>query len=141
MDREILFKAKTEMIVGTYNCGKDDGEWVKGYLYNDIGKWIIRQFEFDRADYVSYEVNPDTICQFTGYIHNENKKWEGDIFAASDGEYIQRYIIQWDEDALQWYAVCPYNSENDLPLCEFRPSEIEVIGNIFDNPELLEVPQ
>ena len=28
--REILFKAKTKMIVGTYNCGKEDGEWSQG---------------------------------------------------------------------------------------------------------------
>ena len=68
--REILFKAKTKMIVGTYNCGKDDGEWVKGYLRCDCGKWLIYQFEFDRADQVAYEVDPETICQYTGFTDN-----------------------------------------------------------------------
>ena len=72
--REILFRAKTKMIVGTYNCGKEDGEWVMGCLYHDVGKWIIRQFELDRADYVGYEVDPETICQYVDFDDKDGKK-------------------------------------------------------------------
>ena len=38
MMREILFRGKTKVIAGSeYNMGKPDGEWVRGYLYNDVG--------------------------------------------------------------------------------------------------------
>lgn len=53
------------------------------------------------------------------------------------GDYIQRYIIAWNEDSLEWSAECVGDPEGTLPLSEFRVGEIEVIGNIFDNPELL----
>ena len=87
--------------------------------------------------FIKFKVDPETVCQYTGLTDNGNKKWEGDIFEASDGDYVQRYVIQWNESELQWYAVCPYDSENNLPLCEFRVKEIDVIGDIFDNPDLL----
>ncbi len=137
--REILFKAKTAMIVGTYNCGKDDGEWVIGHLYCDVGKWIIRQFEFDRADYVSYEVDPETVCQYIGLTDKNGKKiWENDIVeTVYDGKLNPNYVVVWDEYELDFKATNGkkhYKTNFEyLGCCE----EIVVIGNIFDNPVLL----
>lgn len=136
--REILFKAKTEMIVGTYNCGKEDGEWVQGYLRCDCGKWLIYQFETDRADQVAYEVNPDTICQYTGLTDkNGNKIWENDI------------IGHYSEFNEKWYMGIVSYGEFNCSCCNgvygwtFGDEDIrdyssyEVIGNTFDNPDLL----
>lgn len=129
--REILFRAKTKMIVGTYNCGKKDGEWVVGCLYCDVGKWIIRQFEFDRADYVSYEVDPETVCQYTGLKDKTDKKvFEGDIlnvtYSDPQGEchHAENYLL----DDLRNTSVIGWLD---------YANELEVVGNIFDNPELM----
>lgn len=130
--RNILFKAKRT----------DNGEWVEGYYaFIDNVHYIYTGALRDGGLYVlaeRFEIDPSTICRCTGIEDKNGKRWQGDIFEASDGEFIQRYIIAWDEDALQWYAECIYISEASLPLCEFKVEEIDVIGNIFDNPELLE---
>lgn len=129
--REILFRAKTKMIVGTYNCGKEDGEWVIGCLYCDVGKWIIRQFEFDRADYVSYEVDPETVCQYTGLKDKSDKKvFEGDIlnviYSDKTGEchHAENYVL----DDLRTTSVIGWLD---------YANELEIVGNKFDNPELI----
>ena len=135
--REILFKAKTKVIAGyDYNNGKDDGEWGKGYLYDDIGCWEIRQFEFSRANYVSYEVDPETVCQYTGLTDKDGTKiWENDIVRVIS-EDDELFVIHWDKDTAR------YTIDSDTLSCDFDnfySYELEVIGNIFDNPELLEV--
>lgn len=128
MNREILFKAKTEMIVRSYNNGLDDGIWVKGYLRCDCGMWLIYQFEYDRADQVAYEVNPETICQYTGLKDkNGNKIWENDI--------VKLPGLYGNEVGVVEYLGCEFRVRNSaygsIQLCG------KVIGNIFDNPELL----
>ncbi len=137
MNREILFKAKTEMIVRSYNNGLDDGIWVKGYLRCDCGMWLIYQFEYDRADQVAYEVNPETICQYTGLKDKNGKKiWENDIVNCYESECFG--VIKWEEDEAKFIF--------DIVLEDlaFEPEDVydyiddmEVVGNIFDNPELL----
>ena len=150
--REILFKAKTEMIVGAYNCGKDDGEWVQGHLWHDTGKWMIRQFEYDRADYVSYEVNPDTICQYTGLTDkNGSKIWENDILQFEDvGEddynegfdFVNRARVEFSE--ARWSLtdfVCNNSSVMEEMYDHLEFMELwqycEVVGNFFDNDGIL----
>ena len=140
--REILFKAKTKMIVGTYNSGKEDGEWVYGLLYEDVGKWMIRQFEFDKADYVSYEVDTETVCQYTGLVDkNEKKIFDGDICKYDNemGEYGIGIICY---DYVRWIGGNVAEAHTMTPLFYLKCStEWKVIGNIFDNPELLEVQE
>lgn len=136
--REILFRAKTKMIVGTYNCGKEDGEWVMGCLYHDVGKWIIRQFELDRADYVGYEVDPETICQYVDFDDKDGKKiFENDICEmVYDGE-VHTYVVVWDKSELDFKGTNGkenYGREFEyLPCCD----EVVIVGNLFDNPELM----
>ncbi len=140
MSREILFRGKRA----------DNGEWVFGYYFcmvHDDGRHIHHFIMPCGTDLnlgtpiekIQVEVVPETVCQYTGLQDKSGKRFEGDIFQASDGDYIRRYIITWNEDALEWSAECVGDSDGTLPLSEFRVGEIEVIGNIFDNPELLEV--
>lgn len=142
MSREILFRGKRT----------DNGEWVEGSLLIDYisGQYFIHTNgnsvnesnkigEEGCLKFFAFEVDPETVCQYTGLTDKNGKRYEGDIFQASDGEYIQRYIIKWNEDSLEWSAECIGEPDGTLPLSEFRVEEIEVIGNIFDNPELLEV--
>lgn len=155
--REILFRAKTKMIVGTYNCGKEDGEWVMGCLYHDVGKWIIRQFELDRADYVGYEVDPETIGQCTGLDDREGRKiFEGDIL-----EWTRKDIVLTSSAYFGGYhfgdKVKVKNLESGFTLTAMKNNDdipniggninnydfwnmhrfLRIVGNIFDNPEMI----
>lgn len=74
--REILFKAKRI----------DDGKWVEGYYqkrYDLLGNEEHLIFHADSYKVWEYaEVDPETICQYTGLCDKNGKKiWEGDIIS------------------------------------------------------------
>lgn len=133
--REILFKAKSENIDGTF-------DWVEGYLSKCDGKWTICDDEG-----CGCFIEENTICQYTGLTDkNANKIWENDIVKCysfdcrgRESEFISD--VFWDD--CSWML---HEEEHcDGMLCYFdknikyesHVSEIEVIGNIFDNYELL----
>ena len=139
MEDRYLFKAKTAQIVGIYNNGLEDGVWVHGSLRCDVGKYTIFQFETERADYVEYEIDPSTICQCTG-LKDKNGKliWENDIVRDEHGNFYKAF---WQNDYYQFSfcaqtGVFPIGAKWNL--WSFKSFEIEVVGNIFDNKELLE---
>lgn len=112
--REILFKVKT--------CS---GEWVEGLLAHKDNKWYIS----NKAGMpFTYEVRPETICQYTGLTDkNGNKIWENDVVA------IQHYAEK--AHKVKWGYGGFYVGINGL-LCHYN-TVCEVIGNIFDNAYLL----
>lgn len=120
----------------------DNGEWVIGGLvrYGFTGRekyYIVPSYA---SDLYALEIDPSTICWCTG-LQDKNGKliWENDIVrTVYDGnEHI--YQVVWDESELDFKATNGkenYESNFEyLPCCD----EIEIIGNCFDNPELLEV--
>lgn len=137
--REILFKGKR----------KDNGEWVEGSLITSINRaWIssektdsqrLRSISNTNAIWRSIEIIPDTICQFTGLCDKNGKRiWESDVvWLVYDGkEHI--YQIVWDDSELDFKATNGeenYGTNYEYLLC---CDEIKVIGNIFDQPELLQ---
>ena len=137
MNREIIFKAKR----------KDNGKWVEGNLItnerNQNQKYIGYIFDERNGvieDFDLVEVIPDTICQYTGLTDKNGKKiWENDICEMVYDGKIHIYVVVWDKTELDFKGT--NGKENYgrnfeyLGCCE----EIVVIGNIFDNPELLEV--
>lgn len=149
MNREIIFKAKR----------KDNGEWVKGYyqkrfdLDGNEQHLIFWSKSYTVWEYA--EINPDTICQYTGLKDKNGKEiWENDILRYSydydgspflkNGEEIKYCVgaVFWSEWRGSW-AVCGRGNKkytnNDVFKYNRNPNRTEVIGNIFDNPELLEV--
>lgn len=128
MEDRYLYKAKQ----------KDNGEWVQGYLY---GIWEKRYILWGMTNDIPnmIEVDPSTICQCTG-LKDKNGKliWENDIMAAYlDDDYPEdeTYIrILWRGSGF-WSK--EKGSEDMLQVDEFDQEHFEVIGNIFDNPELL----
>lgn len=87
-------------------------------------------------------VEQDTIGQYTGLKDKNGKKiFEGDIIDVSDCEYIPHWInetkikVQWDIERAGFDPFC----EDAIDCREYvSADEVEVIGNIFDSPELLE---
>lgn len=113
----------------------DNGEWIQGYLY---GIWerryILWGMTNDIPDMV--EVDPATVCQCTA-MPDKNKKlvFEHDIVWDSDERAF--YEIIWKQEDMCWNVEDADGHKSEFEEC--YGSTIEVIGNIFDNPELLEV--
>lgn len=135
--RDILFRGKTKK-----------GEWVYGdYVRIKDGGNPIKHFIYGKADVI-----PETVGQFTGLTDKHgNKIFEGDIVVTryQKGDICSIGDVQFDSGVFgaEWTAVKenkgmvgswgqPHNLrrfDDDII------KNIEVIGNIYDNPELLEV--
>lgn len=141
--------------------GKDrDGNWVYGYfVYKEtiFGKRaiIIQDFipcidDINENKIINFEVDkwrqviPETVGQFTGLYDKNNKEiYEGDIvkyYVLTLKDYYKIGVIKFErgsfyiEGIKEWIA--DDVSVNELPF--FSSRNLEVIGNVYDNPGLLE---
>ena len=124
----------------------DNGEWVQGALFNGESHCIIGQeikfspYTEHECKIVGHEVDRDTICQCTG-LKDKNGKliWENDIVRDERGNFYKAF---WQNNYYQFSWVCVKTDVFLIgakwDLWSIKSFEIEVIGNIFDNPELLE---
>lgn len=127
MEDRYLFKAKR----------LDNGEWVQGYLYGILEKkYIIWGMTNDIPNMI--EVDPTTICQCTG-LKDKNGKlvWENDIVNCLTEECCG--YIGWNESEAGFYfnVLLEDGRFEEEHIYDYQDG-IEVIGNIFDNKELLE---
>ena len=133
--REILFRGKW----------KNSGEWVYGNLFNPdkadtptqicIGTYIAR---------TCYEIDPETVGQYTGLTDKNGRKiFEGDIVVFADffDDKIHRGEVYWCDSAFWFDCTETEGDEGLYSLAYISVNVLEVIGNIYDNPELLEVKQ
>ena len=123
-NREILFRGKR----------KDNGEWVEGFYFENFDKCYIMSTKYldNPITKFIFEVLPETVGQYIGLPDKKDKKiFEGDIVRERGGESYQGY----------------YEIDNVLTvkipdiLVNFEMSydcEYKIIGNIYDNPELIE---
>ena len=139
--REILFRAKAVMRPpeGMYRTNYKNGDWVYGL----VSKTSEYGAEMTNTDGVSgIDVDKDTICEYTGRVDkNEKKIFEHDIvrivtednagningFTGVVASHDCAFELQNIEDGEIYEGLGYYDS-----------SELEVIGNAIDNPELLE---
>ena len=141
MKDRYLFKAKR----------LDNGEWVQGNILLDIEKnkpsETYRIYPVDHVD-ICRIVDETTICQCTG-LKDKNGKliWENDIL--HNGNY---FVVKWNAPCARFDILL--NNSHNIPIgkwepmiCDWKNNDIkeyrksvdyEVIGNILDNPELLE---
>lgn len=123
--REILFRGKS----------LDFGDWLCGYIrqYED-GKITICDFEANRL----WFVDPSTVGQYTGLTDNGTKIFEGDIVTGlfAFGMEVKAVVVFQDGAfGLQWIRGGAEQFSAFTSICNV---EYEAIGNIHDNPELLE---
>ena len=123
--REILFRGKRI----------DNGEWVEGYFVN---LWLMHYQKHQPIitdnNAVSYDVDPSTVGQYTGLCDKNGKKiFEGDImaFTAYGFDYVGTVEFA--------YGSASVMCEHASPFLDQAVSKhgAYIIGNIHDNPELL----
>ena len=80
-----------------------------------------------------YRVDPETVGQFTGMTYTNGLKiFEGDILETEEGII---WVVSWSEQG-EWIACDVFYEETEL-LSDIVCDNIRVVGNMFDNKELL----
>ena len=146
--RQVLFRGKRI----------DNGEWVYGF-YVMYSKSIAYPYSYTNGEHTvvtvphnfKYEIDFETICQYTGLTDKNGKKiFEGDILKLTDKANCGYCIVYVEfgnpngkyDWGFQFVKVHGDNLNTDILLwvdMEEAGAYAEVIGNIFDNTELLEV--
>lgn len=125
MNREIILRGKS----------LSNNSWETGFYFMSNGHYFI-QWAIANSPETWCEIDEETIGQFTGLLDKNGKKiFEGDIVLSPSGKPM---VISWNKkfasfclDRKGW-AFSHWFGE----ACD--PQEIEIIGNIHENPELLE---
>ena len=127
MKKEILFRGKR----------LDNGEWVEGSLIGEdviVGKIVDFEEDYFTTEFW-YKVDPETVGQFTGMTDkNGTKIFEGDIVKEKHKVHERIYSIFWRNDC---FSMSAQTKDVSYYLDEIISSHCEVIGNIYDNKELL----
>ena len=154
MKREIKFRGKIKTVnfeqkLALLNKPQSDGEWAYGDIH------LQSKTPHIHVDSYCYPIDIDTIGQFTGLKDKNGKEiYEGDIVewlffytihssngADGDREELLKGVIEWrqggfvfrvlenDFENAGWYSISDLHTETQ--------TDVEVIGNIHDNPELL----
>lgn len=150
--REILFRGKAiNRDKGYHRTEYQNGEWVYGLVTKLYDKWFENLFAemTDTSGASGIEIDYRTIGQYTGLTDRNGKKiFENDIVKCSDENNDIRFdaVVKFGNPnaVYDWgYQLKRMNGDNantDILLwvdMEECGAFIEVIGNIYDNPELL----
>lgn len=128
--REYIFRGKR----------LDNGEWVEGSLiiYDwDNGYVSIYSIEEEMA----FQVDPETVGQWTGFRDNDGDRiYEDDILKmitrVKDGKK-RIFTVKWCDECGRWVLPCDTDDELETDFTSFWGYDFKIIGNVYDNPELL----
>ena len=124
--REILFRGRCNEV------GKYNGHWIEGHYGEDEGRNEI--FFSTKIGIVGYSCEPESIGQYTGLTDkNGTKVFGGDIISCG---YLCDFFVEYSEEDAEYWA--NFGDSIGSLHTYFDPKRATVIGNIYDNPELLE---
>ena len=128
----------------------NDGKWIYGYYWIVEEHWLDtnknnKHFIKSKNNGIDYEIDKSTLGQYTGCEDKNGKPiFEGDIvrmhgwwYASGPAGYEQDITtVRYCHDVCGFTPMCNYDCDCGV---YHDADECEVIGNIYDNPELLEV--
>lgn len=125
--REIKFRGKA----------KDDGIWLHGDLTTGNTIHISPSWqEYGEGEWWGYKCYEETIGQYTSLKDKNGKDiYEGDILRYETDYDLLYFEVKWNKDTLMWEAASRVIVDEPL---YYKKGFIEIIGNIHDNPELIE---
>lgn len=157
--RKILFRAKAINRKSDGECVTNykNGDWVYGFITKLKDERYGSPAEMKNTDGVCrIEVDHITIGEYTGLTDkNGTKIFEGDILQGdeypycSDGEYNYYAEVMWFDNGCCGFGLCTHKNPKSVVRgisdgnCEwfedFNSNNWSVVGNIYDNPELIAV--
>lgn len=121
MNRTIKFRGKSVL----------NDEWI----YGDLVHRIDSPKTISPVQIKGIGVKEETVSQFTGLLDKNGKEiYEGDILLMGEDEGVRIYNKVGVKDGCFGY-IGEYSGEL-LPFCNYNVME-EIVGNIYDNPELI----
>jgi uncharacterized phage protein (TIGR01671 family) len=131
--REILFRGKSKDSDYTY------GHWVHGNLEysfgDDYDRYMIEDLYKNSRNPKLHLVNKATVGQYIGLSDaNGEMIYEGDIIESVSG---YRHLVMYDADTASFKATRGEVQMCDITITWIAKFELKIIGNMFDNPELL----
>lgn len=130
--REILFRGQHV----------DSKEWCYGYLVKQFGATQIYLSRITAHSWDRNHVIPETVGQFTGLVDKSGKKiFEGDIVEYKIGDRLRIGRVFFSDFRSNFSVTAGKNCSdvinNDLYRYIQNGNSVTVIGNIYDNPELI----
>ena len=123
MGREILFRGKS----------KKTGEWFFGNLF---GKDNIGRTHICTTAQGCLDIDPETVGQFTGLIDKNGKRiCDGDI-VINKNLHSKKWVVEYRTDSEYVGFVLVEVGKSGISYFTSW-AEVEIMGNIHDNPELL----
>ena len=130
---EILFRGKRTI----------NGDWVYGDFVRGNERKSLRDsifvYDSETRSFNDYEINPSTLGQYTGLTDKNGKRiFEGDVAKVLQGKNKDIAYVGFENGAFMLYPKTGNIYEKTLWEYWYNDWDVEVIGNITDNPELLE---
>ena len=133
-EREILFRGKRA----------DNGEWIEGYFLPGNERQSLRPCIFvylpETQSFECFDIDIDTLGEYTSLTDkNGTRIFEKDIvkYKETGLNAFGKMETRETKSIVKYNAPCFSPFETDLYEDYVMPEETEVIGNIYDNPELL----